>query len=737
MKRIIKIFFFPVIGLLSLTWFLIRVIPKPSRAAYPCMRVTAPIASSFILYLLGIFSSIVVFKKSKQFLHQSRYLLFSITLIAGLILGTITYLQNQKRASAAYLSSLEEPNQPMGTGKGIYPGRVAWIHDPNATDETCTNTSGDYWWQDSNTNQTVVNKMLADALKMLTGKESVASAWDGVFRDYNKTHGKGNVGYSAGEKIVIKINLNGGVSGTSYERWDYDAVDTSPQMVYAILDQLINTVGVAQGNIGFGDPGRNVDNIFWNKFHSIFPDVKYWGKSNGRTAIVKSSNYQVFTSDGTQKDWLPTFYLEAAYMINVPVLKKHHRAGISLSSKNHFGTFTPFHNNSASHWHFSLPASEGGGDVNNGDYHLYRCFVDFMGHKQLGGKTILYIIDGLWGSTNWAHPPIKWRMAPFNNDWPSSILVSQDPVAIESVGFDFLYKEFDETHPTEGSYDPSDNSGPFPHYAGVDDFLHQAADSLNWPAGLYYDPENDGTRLKRSMGVHEHWNNAIDKKYSKNLGTGQGIEFVSTYNPPTPVELVSFNAQLKNNLVRLNWRTATEKNNYGFEMERRHLSPNQSQFSVWEKIAFIKSHGTTDTPQEYSYCDVVNSEGYHYQYRLKMIDVDGTVEYSQEAEIIATLPNGFFLSQNYPNPFFNSGSGTTISYDLAAASVIELAIFNVNGQKIKTLVKNQQSPGRYSQQWDGKMENGNSAPSGVYFYKIIAQNNRSSFEQTRKMILNK
>ena len=166
------------------------------------------------------------------------------------------------------------------------------------------------------------------------------------------------------------------------------------------------------------------------------------------------------------------------------------------------------------------------GDVNHGEYGIYRCFVDIMGHKDLGGKTVLFLVDGLWSSINWGHPPIKWRMTPFNDDYPNSLFASQDPVAIQSVGFDFLYNEFGEDNPEEGDYDPRDNHGPFPHYAGTDDFLRQAADKANWAEGITYDPENDGTPLPESMGVFEHWNNAEDKQYSRNLGLDTGIELV-------------------------------------------------------------------------------------------------------------------------------------------------------------------------------------------------------------------
>jgi hypothetical protein len=508
--------FFPLIGLGALIWFLIRVIPKPSRAAYPCQRAAFPIASGFVLYLLGLMTSAFALKKVKKHWKGDRYWVaaaFSVIAAVGLL---VTFQGDAPYVYASYQSVLEGSNQPMGVGKGIFPGRVVWVRDSTAVNQQYTNRSSTYWWQDVNADQTVVDSMVSKALRTLTGKATDAEAWDAIFRYYNQTHGRGDVGYTAGEKIVMKINLNNGTSGSSYTRTNNGPLDTSPQIVCAVLDQLVHNAGVAQADIGFGDPGRNVDNIFWDKFHQVFPDVKYWGNGNGRTPIVQSSTPVFMNSDGTMQNHLPTCYLEATYMINIPILKQHHRAGISLTSKNHFGTFVPFLGD-AFPLHYSLPCTEGDGNVNNGAYGEYRIFVDFIGHKDLGGKTILYLIDGLWSSTNWGDPPWKWRMAPFNNSYPASIFASQDPVAIESVGFDFLYAEFNVGNPSGNA---------FPHYSGVDDFLHQAADSLNWPEGIKYDPENDGAYLPRSMGVHEHWNNATDKKYTRNLGTGTGIELI-------------------------------------------------------------------------------------------------------------------------------------------------------------------------------------------------------------------
>ncbi len=530
MKKFFQKLLFPVIGTGSLIWFLVRVIPKPSRATYPCMRVAAPIASSFVIYIMTLLSSILFFKKARKYLYESRYVMFAVALFVAIALGLFSHMQNNKKLYAVTKTTLEEPNQPMGTGKGIYPGRVVWVYNHDATDETCQNNQNDYWFQDDNANQSVISNMLSKGLQNMTGETSDAAAWNAIFHYYNQNHGKGDVGYTAGEKIVIKINLNGEGNTNSAAN-----INTCPQLCYAILDQLTNAAGVAQADIGIGDPSHMSYGGGWwpkpsmeyylDKCETAFPNVKYWG--NGMTATPPTAENVMFAADGSVSDPLPQCYIDAAYMINIPVLKKHHRAGISLCCKNHFGTTAPY-TDGAWQWHPSLPCPEADGEVTQGNYGVYRCFVDIMGHKDLGGKTILYLVDGIWSSVNWGHPPIKWRMPPFNNDWPSSLFLSQDPVAIESVGFDFLYYEFDENHPTEGGA-PNGDKGPYPHFAAVDDYLHQAADSTNWPSDIIYDPENDGTPLPRSMGVHEHWNNAVDKKYTKNLGTGDGIELVSVF----------------------------------------------------------------------------------------------------------------------------------------------------------------------------------------------------------------
>ena len=203
---------------------------------------------------------------------------------------------------------------------------------------------------------------------------------------------------------------------------------------------------------------------------------------------------------------------DADYLINLAVMKGHHRAGITLTAKNHFGSHT---RETAKHLHMGLVNTEGrdGAPIREG-YGRYRVLVDLMGSKYLGGNTLLFVVDALWASPDIGATAEKFDMPPFNGDWTSSIFMSQDQVALESVCFDFLRTEFKKG---------SNHSEFNPQMDGVDDYLRQAADPANWPDGIVYDPEDDGIPLE-SLGVHEHWNNPIDKQYSRNLGENVGID---------------------------------------------------------------------------------------------------------------------------------------------------------------------------------------------------------------------
>jgi len=502
---------FILLGIISTLWFLVRVIPKPSRANYPCMRVAAPFASAFVLYLAGIATSVFAAKKIRTSFRNSRYVLGAGFIILLLFAFFFSMVHGTFPVSARTLMKKEGRNQPIGVARGIYPGRVVWVWDPDATNENCTDTAGDYWWQNENTSQAETDKMLSDAIRTLTGTNTDTLAWDAIFRYYNQTHDHGNTGYISGQKIAIKVNITTGylpnVDTSTYQKVSLiEYIDISPQLLLSMLKQLVNIAGVAEEDISVGDPDRMFFDHYWDICHSVFPAVKYldrFGK-HGRTRAVPTAAPVLFYSDGTISDSLPQAYIDASYMINMACLKQHDCAGGTFCAKNHFGSVC---REWSTHLHYSLPSPDGSGTGNG--YGKYRCLVDLMEHKDLGEKTALFLIDGLWGGDMPVCIPKKWQMTPFNNDWPSSLIVSQDHVAIESVGFDFIRAQFTT----------------FSHMDGVDDYLHQAADSANWAPGIVYDPNHDGTRIA-SMGTHEHWNNDTDKQYSRNLGTGNGIELV-------------------------------------------------------------------------------------------------------------------------------------------------------------------------------------------------------------------
>jgi hypothetical protein len=234
------------------------------------------------------------------------------------------------------------------------------------------------------------------------------------------------------------------------------------------------------------------------------------------------------TGSPVLQNYIYSVFNTAEYVINIPQLKGHQRAGMTMFAKNHLGSQNPI-NGDASYLHMGLVrpyGTDASSTFHRTDYGMYRSQVDFMTHKLLSGKNLIYIMDALWGTDYELDVPLKWKMQPFNNQYTSSIFVSFDPVAIESVGYDFLRSEF-----TIGS--GKDVSVQMP---GVDDYLHQAADSNNWPVGIKYDPNNTGVHVY-SLGTHEHWDNATDMKYSRNLNptTGTGIELIETEQTATSV----------------------------------------------------------------------------------------------------------------------------------------------------------------------------------------------------------
>lgn len=529
---------FFMLGLGSLIWFLIRVIPKPGRATYPCMKAAMPLAFSFVSYIIFMAASVLFFKRALTHFRNYRFTYALLLLTVGIIISMGVMISRSEPSVAAVhgpsilFTDPLGPNAPIGTPKGIFPGRVVWVYNPDATNESCTNSNySDAYWLEKNCNQTVVDKMFSEGLKQLTGKGTHAEAWDAIFRYFNRNHGKGDTGYLPGETVFIKINAVTAYSGleSSDGKMTGEAIefDTSPQTIMALLRQLINEAKIPQDKIYIGDPIADVYNYMVKKFSAEFPDVHYVSKRTitGRTKITASNESGIWYSDkGTVMDEIKThkFFVEmmqADYLLNIPSMKGHRWGGLTMFAKNHFGS-----NTTSGSWqlHKGLMNPDNTPPLRT-EYKMYRVFVDLMACKYLGGKTLLYFMDALW-STSYEHQkPQKFQSAPFNNDWCSSILLSLDPVAIESAGIDILQKEFTEE---DMSTDPPRYT--FVQWNAVDDYLHQAASSEWWPDNITYDPDNTGIPVG-SLGVHEHWNNNTDMQYSRNLGTGEGIELIKLF----------------------------------------------------------------------------------------------------------------------------------------------------------------------------------------------------------------
>ncbi len=490
-------------GISATVWFLLRVIPKPSRATYPCMQAAAPIMSSFVIYLLTLVGTMTALRKARQHFRKAKYsyaALFLVLAIASFLMFTSN---NTERIYAQVRNFIMlESNAPVGVGHGIYPGRVVWVFDPKVATWDGTNK---YWWEDKSTSHKEVNRMFTEVLFSVSGQKSEAKAWDALFKSFNKIKNRGANGYRPTEKIAIKINQN---NTTSHS--DTTGLNGSPQLVYSMLHSLVKEAGVPQKNITIFDASRFITDCIFNKCHKDFPEVVFVDNSggDGRTKSTYVDNVIPYSIDnGKLATGLAKCAVEADYLINVALLKGHRGQGVTLCGKNFYGV-TSIDANYRKNSHDNFNQDRQGKDK-------YMTFTDFLGHKDMGGKTMLYMIDGLYAARSQDGPPLlkdKWTSAPFNGGWCCSLFASQDGVAVDAVGIDFLRSQWPDLR----------------DMAYCEKYLVEAALANNPPSKTFYDPERNGTGLQ-SLGVVEHWNNDTERKYSRNLGKNCGIELVSRF----------------------------------------------------------------------------------------------------------------------------------------------------------------------------------------------------------------
>ncbi len=503
----LKGIWFHIIGVACIIWFLVRVVPAPHRVRYPCQQMSITVVLGYIAFWAALFHGLSVWVRRARWKTSAIIPVLSVIFIVIFSVTGMVFAGNYFNDGNTAEQWDPIPKDPIGTPPGVNPGRVVWVWNPDATESDLNG----YWWRNENNNQEVTDQMFSTGIQKLAGLNNSYNAWNIIFKYFNDVHGYGEIGYQNGEKIAIKVNLNNCWDWCvdSYIKKDNQR-DASPFVVKALLRQLINVVGVDQEDITIYDASRKMGNWFYRRvyyetFPAIllmpeFPDVNYvdsTGGALGRQKVEGSTEKIYFADDTGLYKTLPTCVVDAKYIINIPILKRHPiNNGVTLSGKNMFGTWIE----SVSDIHTYHEAAHTLGNP--------APQVDLLSHEHIGGKTLLYIGDGMYATKEDHRTIAKFQMYPFNNDWTNSLFFSQDPVAIDSVMYDFLHAE--GTNPCEGSQN----------------YMHQAAEP---PSGVY-DPEDDGVYLSESLGVHEHGDTTVDIFLSERYSgpSGNGIDFIAS-----------------------------------------------------------------------------------------------------------------------------------------------------------------------------------------------------------------
>lgn len=375
-------------------------------------------------------------------------------------------------------------NEPIGEGRGIHPGRVAWIHSPGVA--TWDGRTG-LWVEDRWNNQDKADAMVREAILQISGETTAKKGWQALFRHFNKEHGRGNKGYKKGETIAVKLNMNNALA-----HHDTIELNSSPFVTLALMRSMVKEGGVREQDIIICEPSRAITDSIYDKVHREFPRIRFIDNigGDGREKCEYYPEQIVYSqSNGKMARGLAKCIVDADYLINTGLLKTHVGPGVTLTAKNWYGAtdISLFWKNNA---HNGISQ-----DKRNGKP-AYKTVVDWMAHKNMGGKALLYIIDGTYGSrhVNGAPAP-KWQKAPFNNQWCCSIIASQDEVACDAVAMDLIISEWPE----------------FNSLSYCDEYLIEAASIPNAPSGTVY--KQDGQPLTKPLGLMEHCDK--DRKYKK------------------------------------------------------------------------------------------------------------------------------------------------------------------------------------------------------------------------------
>ena len=304
--------------------------------------------------------------------------------------------------------------------------------------------------------------------------------------------------------------------------------------------------------------------------------------------------------------------------------------------------------------------------------------------------------------------PTGWHIPTYAELQTLSTTVSNDGNTLKAVGQGI-------TDPVQGWFGAGTNTSGFSAVlGGYEYYVGQFSNAGGW---AYFWGSTDYVGAYAYMMRLDFDNNNISfSNPTKNLGFSVRCLNDLSVSALLPVELNLFTAVTDGRIVHLNWSTITEKNSDKFNIERKTID------AAWASIGSVKAAVLSNSPKQYSYTDK-NLQSGKYQYRLKMIDNDGTFEYSKIVETEVAVPKNFELSQNFPNPF---NPNTVITYSLPMASNVKLIVFNSLGQIVKVLENGFKNAGTYSVNFIAS-----NLPSGIYYYKIEA----GQFSQIKKMTL--
>ena len=238
-------------------------------------------------------------------------------------------------------------------------------------------------------------------------------------------------------------------------------------------------------------------------------------------------------------------------------------------------------------------------------------------------------------------------------------------------------------------------------------------------------PNTDKVYIMKRSDMTDSWQ-CLSTTRSGNVLTASGLSLFCDFafagnDQPLPVELSSFASIVSGSNVTLNWSTSTETNNAGFDIERSAIE------GSWTKVGSVEGHGTTTTPQNYTFTERAVTTG-KYNYRLKQTDFNGNFTYHNLGnEVSIGVPEKYDLSQNYPNPFNPS---TKINYDLPTDGKVSIKLFDMSGKEVASLVNEVKTAGYHTVDF-----NASNLSSGVYFYRISVEANGNNFTATKKMML--